>query len=68
MALAFDDVIISYDLIVFNKAGIKLQGNQSQIWQSLTMIVQCLKNASIFVTSHGQILIDLFQTENSASF
>ena len=29
---------------------------------------QCLKNASIFVTSHGQTLIDLFQTENSASF
>ena len=29
---------------------------------------QCLKNASIFVTSHGQTLIYLFQTENSASF
>ena len=114
MALTFDDVIISYDILVFNKAGIKLQGkqskrpklsmkinfyilrNRSHIWwrhnllwshcfqqswyqitrsinqsinlQCLTMIVQCLKNASIFVTSHGQTLIYLFQTENSASF
>ena len=25
MALSFDDVIIFYDLIVFNKSGIKLQ-------------------------------------------
>ena len=64
MALTFDDVIISYDLIVFNKAGIKLQGNQSQNLlmphNDSAVPEKCLNLCDT--------LTDLFQTENSASF